>query len=361
MTPVEVLTPPPRAFFARAELIEETQRLSARLADALRARRCSPDTVRAYTRWLVRFVAFHGRPVQAMGKPEILRYLGSLASRDRLSPSSQSQACSALLFVYRDVLGRDPIALGKLPHPRLAHRVPVVLSRAECAAVLQRLVEPLRLAAALLYGAGLRIRECCHLRVGDIDFERRAIRVRDGKGTRERLTLLPTSLVEPLRSHLERLKAQRQRDLEAGAGSVDVPAEVARQDSRAPWSESWQWLFPSARLHAVAPSAARRRLPLSCSFVQRAFKVALRSAAVHKAATCHSLRHSFATHLLEGGCDPRTIQELLGHRDLSTTMVYLHAFSPQRSGVSIRSPLDDVFEQPAAKLSDEKPETGVGS
>jgi integron integrase len=228
--------------------------------------------------------------------------------------------------------------LDDLVRARRPSRLPVVLTRSEVASVLDHLNGRPGLMASLLYGAGLRVLECARLRVKDVDFDRRAIVVRDGKGLKDRVTLLPESLREPLGEHVERVRRQHQRDLARGLGSVELPTAIERKYPRAPWQWGWQWVFPATRFYRDPATGRQRRHHLHESVLQKAMKSAVRSAGLAKPATCHTLRHSFATHLLEDGYDIRTIQELLGHRDVSTTMIYTHVLN--RGGRGVRSPLD---------------------
>jgi integron integrase len=327
------LTPP-----ALGAIIVQIQ---LRIRETARAQHLSPLTEAAYARWVARFIAFHRRSVAELGAPEVVAFLTGLASGRRLAPSTQTQAVSALLFLYRDVLGQDLPGLGRLPRSRTALRQPVVLSRTECASLLDAMSGAPRLMAALLYGAGLRADECCHLRVQDIDFADSRITVRGGKGAKDRITVLPTRLAERLRSHLDAIRLDYEANVAGGRGRAKLPPEIARNRPAAAWEWPWQWVFPSTRLHLDRSSGQQVRAPFHRSQLHRALKAALSAAGIEKAASCHSLRHSFATHLLEDGHDPRTIQELLGHRRVATTMAYLHSFTP-RPGVSagVKSPLD---------------------
>ena len=273
-----------------------------------------------------------------MGADEVAAFLSHLAADRRVSASTQNQACSALLFLYCEVLGRPLPELGSIVRAKRPQRLPVVLTRAEVRTVLDRLNGPCALMAALMYGSGLRLLECCTLRVKDIDFERGQILVRDGKGRHDRVTMLPTALGVRLGAHLALVRAQHQADVRAGAGSVALPDALSAKSPRAAWEWGWQWVFPATRSYVDRSSGLRRRHHLHESVVQRAFKLAVQQAGLTKPASCHTLRHSFATHLLEGGYDIRTIQELLGHRDVATTMVYTHVLN--RGGLGVRSPLD---------------------
>jgi integron integrase len=318
-------------------------RPSPRLLDAvsraIRARHYSPKTERSYIGWVRRFVLFHGkRHPREMGADEIRTFVSWLATDRNVSASTQNQALSALLFLYKDVLGER---VGWIEDIRLAKRpvrLPVVLTREEVQALLACLKGTSWLMASLLYGAGLRVSECCGFRVKDVDFKRREIVVRDGKGSKDRVTMLPGSVLEALRVHLERVQRTHRRDLQAGMGRVELPGAYQRKSHRAASEWTWQWVFPSRTHYADRRTGELRRHHRHPSALQRAVKRAVREAGITKRATCHTLRHSFATHLLESGTDIRTIQELLGHRNLSATMIYTHVLN--RGGLGVRSPLD---------------------
>lgn len=320
-------------------------RLLDRVRGALRTGHYSHRTEKAYVFWIRRFFHFHRmRDPLEMDAPEITAFLTDLAVREKVSASTQNQAFSALLFLYRDVLERDLSGLDRTVRAKVPERLPLVLSRSEVAAVLAQLRGCSRLMASLLYGAGLRLLECLRLRVKDVDFERGEIFVRDGKGQRDRRTVLPAGLAVPLRAHLLRVAHLHGRDLVRGVG-VDLPFALARKYKNASRELGWRWVFPAARTYLERRSGEVRRHHLHETVLQRAMRDAVLAAGLTKPATCHTLRHSFATHLLEAGYDIRTIQELLGHSDLNTTMVYTHVLN--RGGRGVLSPLDS-FVLPAA-------------
>jgi len=284
-------------------------------------------------------VLFHGKRHPAeMGEEELTAFLSHLATDRKVSASTQNQALSALLFLYKEVLGKELPWLDGVVRAKRPQRIPVVLTRGEVMGLLECMHGRTRLMAALLYGGGLRLMEAARLRVKDLDFERREIRIRDGKGRKDRVSLLPAKLVPPLKTHLQRVRERHRADLSAGNGSVELPDALARKYPRAAWEWGWQWVFPATRLYRDRESGVHRRHHLHESVLQRAVKEASRQAGITKPATCHTLRHSFATHLLESGYDIRTIQELLGHRDVSTTMIYTHVLN--RGGLGVKSPLD---------------------
>jgi integron integrase len=299
----------------------------------------SPRTEEAYVAWVRRFILFSAkRHPAAMGEAEIARFLTALATVRRVSASTQNQALSALLFLYEEVLDRRLEWLKDVARAKKPIRLPVVLSRPE----VERLLGSLRgtpwLMASLLYGAGLRLMECARLRVKDLDLDRNEITVRDGKGRKDRVTLLPRSLRGPLLDHLGRVRDLHRSDLARGLGRVSLPGALAAKYPNAPQEWGWQWVFPATRLYRDAATGHLHRHHLHESVLQRAVKEAASRAGIAKPATPHTLRHSFATHLLEDGYDIRTIQELLGHSDVSTTMIYTHVLN--RGGRGVRSPLD---------------------
>jgi len=314
-------------------------RLLDRVRLAIRAHHYSPRTEDAYIGWIKRYIFFHGkRHPMEMGAEEVTRFLSSLALDGRVAASTQNQALSALLFLYRDVLQRNLPWLEGVVRAKRPIRLPVVLSREEVQAVLLNLRGTPRLMGTLLYGAGLRLLECARLRVKDVDFGLNQILVRDGKGQKDRVTVLPGMAKADLAPHLEAVRQQHQRDLSKGAGWVALPGGLERKYPNAGREWAWQWVFPATTGYVDRETGKRRRHHLHESVVQRAIKEAVRRAGIAKLATPHTLRHSFATHLLEDGYDIRTVQELLGHKDVSTTMIYTHVLN--RGPAAVRSPAD---------------------
>jgi integron integrase len=310
---------------------------------ALRARHYSNRTGEAYCSWVRRYVRFHRlRHPAELGDEEINILLTHLAVTEHVSASTQTQALSALLFLYRHVLGLNvgELELVRANRPR---RLPVVLTRAEVRRLLSGLEGEPRLVAALLYGSGLRLMEGLRLRVCDLEPGRGELLVRSGKGGRDRVTMLPRSLQPDLEAQLTRARALHARDLAAGWGRVELPGALARKYPRAPWEWRWQWVFPQQRRWRNPETGEEGRHHLHETIVQRAVTASVRRAGITKHATCHTLRHSFATHLLEDGYDIRTIQELLGHKDVRTTMIYVHVLN--RGGHGVRSPIDDLIAE----------------
>ena len=317
-------------------------RLLDRMREALRLRRYSRRTEEAYIAWARRYILFHGkRHPAALGAPEVTGFLTSLAVEGRVAASTQNQALSALLFLYRNVLEIDLPWLDGIVRARRPQRLPVVLTRDEVRAVLQQLEGVPRLMACLLYGAGLRVLECCRLRIQDVDLATNQVLVRGGKGDKDRMTMLPAMAKADLVRHLAVVRTQHQEDLAAGAGWVELPMALARKYPHAGREWVWQWVFPATRPYSDRDTGQRRRHHLHESVLQRAVKQAVWRAGVPKRASPHTLRHSFATHLLEDGHDIRTVQELLGHRDVNTTMIYTHVLNRGPGGV--RSPADRMF------------------
>jgi integron integrase len=316
-------------------------RLLEQVRAAIRARHYSRRTEEAYLGWIRRFIHHQGRRhPREMGGTEVTGFLSWLATERKVSASTQGQALNALLFMYRDVLGLDLPWMADIVRAKRPQRLPVVLSREEVVAVLGHLDGAPRLMATLLYGTGLRLLECCHLRVKDVDFGRRQLTVRAGKGAKDRVTLLPASLQEPLQRHLEAVASQHQVDVAAGGGWVELPFALARKYPNAGREWAWQWVFPATRTYVAGQSGERRRHHLHETVLQKAVKSAVHRAGITKPAGCHTFRHSFATHLLEDGYDIRTVQELLGHRDVSTTMIYTHVVN--RGPGAVCSPADRI-------------------
>lgn len=307
----------------------------------LRMRRYSSRTEKAYVGWIKRYVRFHGmRHPGELGAGEVGAFLSALVLRGKVSAATQMQALNALVFLYREVLGKELGRLEDVIPSRKPKRLPVVLTRSEVRLVLGHMRGTARLVAALLYGAGLRLEEAVSLRVKDVDFGLRQILVRRGKGKRDRVTVLPRTLVSALEGHLKQVRVLHLRDVTRGAGRVELPDALDRKYPGAPAEWAWQWVFPATRQYVDRGTGERRRHHLHKTVVERAMKEAVRRSGLSKRATCHSMRHSFATHLLEDGYDIRTVQELLGHRDVSTTMIYTHVLN--RGGRGVVSPMDRV-------------------
>jgi len=323
-----------------------TKRLVDRLREDIRSRHYSSRTGEAYWHWIRRFILFHGKrhPTQ-MGPSEVTAFLSWLATERNIAAATQNQALSALLFLYRHVLGQALPWMDEIVRARRPVRLPAVLTEAEVRRLLDAMDGGARLMAALLYGAGLRQIECLTLRVKDIDFAYRQIIVRDGKGARDRATMLPENLVQPLQAHLGKVRQFHQRDRKEGFGEVWLPHALARKYPRARFEWAWQFVFPSANRSPDPESGVVRRHHVHPDTLGRAVKRAAAAAGIVKPVSCHTLRHSFATHLLERGYDIRTVQELLGHSDVSTTMVYTHVMN--KGARAVKSPLDRL-EQPRA-------------
>ncbi|HEX2167332.1 MAG TPA: integron integrase [Longimicrobiales bacterium] len=316
-------------------------RLLQQVRQAIRARQYSPRTEEAYVGWIRRYVLFHGRrhPEELDGAA-VAAFLTHLADAQSVGASTQNQAASALLFLYREVLAQPIEAAEDILRPRRPRRLPTVLSPGEVGAVLGEMRGTQRLVAQLLYGSGLRLMEALNVRVKDVQLERREIVVRGGKGGDDRITMLPAALRADIKRQIERVRARHSKDCEAGAGWVAMPAGLERKMPGAGRQLAWQWLFPAVRRHTDPETGQQRRHHLHESSVQRAVSQAARTAGMSKRVTCHTFRHSFATHLLQSGYDIRTIQELLGHRQVETTMIYTHVLN---GGPGVRSPLDALL------------------
>ena len=314
-------------------------KLLDQLREALRSRHYSHRTEQTYCSWVKRFIYFHNvRHPQEMAEPEINAFLTYLAVKEKVAASTQNQALSAILFLYRHVLCREVGDLGEVIRARKPARLPVVLTRDEVKAVLANLSGDKWLMVSLMYGAGLRLMECLRLRVQDIDFSRNEILVRDGKGAKDRITMLPASVKTPMQEHLKRVKALHEKDLADGWGRVLMPDALDRKYPNASKEWRWQWVFPQESRWKNSKCSEEGRHHVHESIIQKAVTGAVRKAGLTKRATCHTFRHSFATHLLESGYDIRTVQELLGHKDVKTTMVYTHVLN--RPGLAVKSPAD---------------------
>ena len=305
----------------------------------MRLRHYSLRTEEAYVSWIRRYILFNGkRHPRELDEKHVSQFLTDLAINGRVAAATQNQALNALLFLYKEVLQRELEFIGGTLRVKRPPKVPRVLSPNEVKAVLAQLHGQYRLMGLLLYGSGLRLLECLRLRVKDVDLHYLHIAVRDPKGGRERKTMLPVSLAAPLREHLAKVKAQHQRDLAEGFGSVYLPGALERKIPSASREWAWQYIFPAERRSIDPRTGTDRRHHVHEKNLQNAVKTAVRKAGISKRASCHTLRHSFATHLLENGYDIRTVQELLGHKDVSTTMIYTHVLN--RPGIGVKSPLD---------------------
>lgn len=307
----------------------------------LRLRHYSPRTEGAYSAWVRRYVRFHGlRHPADLGEAEIKAFLTHLAVDQQMAASTLNQAIAAIVFLYRDVLGRSPGDFGPIPRPRSPTRLPSVLTPEEVRQVIANLAGMPRLIAVVIYGSGLRLAECLSLRIKDLDLVRGEIRLRRGKGAKDRVTVLPAMLREPLTRQIDWVRDQHMTDIERDpkAGWVALPTALARKYPNAGRTLPWQWLFPATRRYHDPTTGQLRRHHFHQSAMQRVMAAAVARSAITKRAGCHTLRHSFATHLLESGSDIRTVQELLGHRDVSTTMLYTHVLN--KGGLGVTSPAD---------------------
>ncbi len=305
----------------------------------IRVKHYSLQTEKSYVGWIKRYIWFHRKrhPLE-MGAPEVEAFLSYLAVVRSVSASTQNQAKSALLFLYKEVLLIELPWLDNITQAKVSRRLPVVMTRNEVRAVLAGMDGTTWLITSLLYGSGLRIMECLRLRVKDVELTRGEILVREGKGFKDRVTMLPASLVQPIKLHLERVKALHEKDLQEGHGEVYMPYALDKKYPGAGKSWGWQYVFPSHNLSVDPLSRVVRRHHADAKAIQRTMKRAVRDAGINKLATPHTFRHSFATHLLESGYDIRTVQELLGHADVSTTMIYTHVLN--KGGKGVVSPLD---------------------
>jgi integron integrase len=317
-------------------------KLLDQVRQTIRTRHYSDRTEKAYVHWIKRYIFFHNkRHPQEMAEAEIAGFLSSLATVGRVSASTQNQAFNALLFLYNEVLMSKKIGLIEgVVRAKRPQRLPAVLTKDEVKKVIDCMKGVPRLMAILLYGGGLRLMECCRLRIKDIDFSRNEIIIRSGKGNKDRYTMLPSAIRDSLTQHLRDVRAQHEADLKRGLGRVSLPNALDRKYPSAGKEWGWQWVFPATSHFMDRDTGEQRRHHLHESVLQRAFKEARTKAGIFKPAGCHTLRHSFATHLLENGYDIRTVQELLGHNDVSTTMIYTHVLN--RGGKGVRSPADGL-------------------
>ena len=315
------------------------KRLLDQVRDVTRLKHYSLRTERTYCGWITRFIRFHRmRHPTEMSEAEVAQFLTHLARSGNVSASTQNQALSALLFLYKEVLKQEIGWLQNVERAKKRARLPVVLTRDEVHKVFAHLHGTARLMAGLLYGSGLRLMECVRLRVKDIDFGYARITVRDAKSGRDRITILPVNITAPLQLHLQKIKLQHEQDLADGFGEVWLPDALARKYPRAAREWGWQFVFPSSRISTDPRTQIKRRHHIDETALQQAVKRAVQAARLTKPASCHTFRHSFATHLLENGYDIRTVQELLGHKDVTTTMIYTHVLN--RPGIAVKSPLD---------------------
>jgi len=315
------------------------KRLLDDVRDVIRIKHYSIRTEQAYLQWIRRYILFHGkRHPRELGADHLSAFLSDLAVRGRVAAATQNQALNAILFLYRQVLKQNLPWIEGVQRAKQPQHLPVVLTRPEVKPVLAQLEGTVWLMASLTYGGGLRLLECLRLRVKDIDFERGELTIRDGKGQKDRVTMLPRLLIDPLRTHLSRVHLLHARDVAEGYGRVYLPFALDRKYPNADREWAWQYIFPAARRSIDPRSRLERRHHASPDVLQRAIKNAVRSAGLAKPASVHTLRHSFATHLLQSGYDIRTVQELLGHSDVKTTMIYTHVLN--RGGRGVVSPLD---------------------
>ena len=319
--------------------MDQPKKLLQLVSDACRARQFSRRTEEAYVGWVRRFVLFHGKRHPAeLGEDAITAFLTELATRGRASSATQNQAASSLLFLYQEVLKLTVAPPERVLRPKKPNRVPVVLTRREVSKLLAELHGDPLLVCSLLYGAGLRLLEALQLRIKDVELDRAELVVRAAKGGHERRTLLPQTLRHDVAIQIAKVRAQHARDVQDGRGWVELPRALADKYPNAGRELAWQYLYPATRHYTDETTRQVRRHHLHETVVQRAMKAAVNRSRITKRASCHTLRHSFATHLLEDGYDIRTIQELLGHRSLNTTMIYTHVLN--RGGRGVRSPLD---------------------
>jgi integron integrase len=318
---------------------QRPKKLMEQVQDAIRLKHYSYKTEKSYVGWIRRYIFFHDkRHPKDMGSAEIEAFLTQLAVEEKVAASTQNQALNAILFLYKEVLKQDLDLKVDAVRAKSSKYLPTVLTKDEVFAIIKQLSGVYQLLIKLLYGTGLRLNECLSLRVKDVDFAQEQIIVRDTKGNESRVTMLPESIAEELKIHLQSVKILHQQDLQKGYGSVYLPFALERKYSRAKYDWIWQFVFPSGSISQDPRSGEVRRHHLHESSLQKALKQAVRQAGIQKKVSCHTFRHSFATHLLQNGYDIRTVQELLGHKDVKTTMIYTHVLN--RGGKAVRSPLD---------------------
>ncbi|MCF6157079.1 MAG: integron integrase [wastewater metagenome] len=316
-------------------------KLLDQVRDVIRKKHYSIRTEQAYVDWIRRYILFHKkRHPKDMGEKEISQYISFLATAKNVAASTQNQALNALVFLYKQVLHIELGEFGQTERAKKPERLPTVMTKKEVGRVLASMSGMHQLMAKLLYGCGLRLMECVRLRVKDMEFEQNQLFVRDGKGMKDRSTMLPVQLKPPLLEHLGRVKIMHEQDLKKGFGEVYLPYALSRKYPNAAREWGWQYVFPSQQLSRDPRSNKIRRHHINESSLQRAVQKAVRDAGLSKPVSPHTFRHSFATHLLEAGYDIRTVQELLGHKDVSTTMIYTHVIN--KGGMGVQSPLDTL-------------------
>ncbi len=314
-------------------------KLLDQIREVIKLKHFSIRTEETYVHWIKRFIIFHNKrhPLE-MGQEQIREFLSYLVNKQNVARSTQNLALQSILFLYREVLNKEITHIDNIERPKKEARVPIVFTREEVNSILSNMHSTPHLMASLLYGSGLRLMECIRLRVKDIDFESNYILVREGKGEKDRVTILPEKLKQPLQRHLMKVKILHEEDLESGFGEVYLPYALERKYPNASKEWGWQYVFPSIRLSIDPYSGKKRRHHISEKVLQKRVKEAIKKSGIAKNGSCHTFRHSFATHLLENGYDIRTIQQLLGHSDVTTTMIYTHVVN--RGGHGVWSPLD---------------------